>query len=217
MPININSRILLSVASIAAAAALVIGSTFAFFSDSETSSNNVFGAGTLDLVLCDSDENPDADCPVDEGPADSVTASFGGVGLAPGDTVDAGFVELRNTGSIAIAEVDLSGVATETLDVGGPGSIVDELNLTVATGSNSTCSADTSNITAAVEAQVGNGNGTLTLAELGSGATYDALPGIPIASSYFVCMSVTLDAGAGNEVQGDAAEIDLTFTAQQVI
>ena len=48
---NINSKILLSVASIAAAAALVVGATFAFFSDTETSSGNTFAAGTLDLKV----------------------------------------------------------------------------------------------------------------------------------------------------------------------
>ena len=51
MPININSRILLSFAAIVAAAALVIGATFAFFSDTETSSGNTFTAGRLDLKV----------------------------------------------------------------------------------------------------------------------------------------------------------------------
>lgn len=51
MGININSKILLSVASIAAAAALVIGATFAFFSDTETSTGNTFTAGELDLKV----------------------------------------------------------------------------------------------------------------------------------------------------------------------
>ena len=51
MGININTKILLSVASIAAAAALVVGATFAFFSDSETSTGNTFTAGTLDLKV----------------------------------------------------------------------------------------------------------------------------------------------------------------------
>lgn len=51
MHIAINSRILLSAASIAAAAALIIGATFAFFSDTETSSGNTFAAGTLDLKV----------------------------------------------------------------------------------------------------------------------------------------------------------------------
>ena len=51
MGITINSRILLSIAAIAAAAALVIGATFAFFSDSETSTGNLLQAGELDLKI----------------------------------------------------------------------------------------------------------------------------------------------------------------------
>src|SRR3989344_2808837 len=51
MAFNINSKILLSVASIAAVAALVIGATFAFFSDTETSTGNTFTAGELDLKV----------------------------------------------------------------------------------------------------------------------------------------------------------------------
>lgn len=48
---TLNSRILLSLASIAAAGALIVGATFAFFSDSETSTGNTFAAGTLDLKV----------------------------------------------------------------------------------------------------------------------------------------------------------------------
>ena len=51
MIMPINTRILLSVASIAAAGALVAGSTFAFFSDSETSNGNTFTAGKIDLQV----------------------------------------------------------------------------------------------------------------------------------------------------------------------
>jgi len=51
MTFNLNSKILLSAASIAAAAALIIGATFAFFSDTETSTGNTFTAGSLDLKV----------------------------------------------------------------------------------------------------------------------------------------------------------------------
>src|SRR3989304_9639036 len=46
-----NSKVLLSGATILAAAALIIGGTFAFFSDTETSTGNVFAAGELDLKV----------------------------------------------------------------------------------------------------------------------------------------------------------------------
>ena len=59
MGININSKILLSVASIAAAAALVIGATFAFFSDTDTSTGNTLATGTLTINI--TDQNLDSD------------------------------------------------------------------------------------------------------------------------------------------------------------
>lgn len=46
-----NRRILWSTASIFATAALFVGATFAFFTDEETSSGNVFAAGGLDLLV----------------------------------------------------------------------------------------------------------------------------------------------------------------------
>jgi len=69
IPLNINSRILLSGAAILAAAALIIGATLAFFSDTETSEGNILQAGGLDLkidseahyagLVCEEDEGND--------------------------------------------------------------------------------------------------------------------------------------------------------------
>ena len=47
----INTKILLSGAVLLVAAALVIGATFAFFSDTETSTGNTFVAGAIDLKV----------------------------------------------------------------------------------------------------------------------------------------------------------------------
>src|SRR3989338_1669291 len=47
----INTRIALSLASIATAGALIAGATFALFTDTETSSGNTFTAGGLDLLV----------------------------------------------------------------------------------------------------------------------------------------------------------------------
>lgn len=46
-----NKRIVLSSMSIFASLALVVGATFAFFTDSETSQDNAFAAGELDLQV----------------------------------------------------------------------------------------------------------------------------------------------------------------------
>ena len=47
----INTKVMVSGAVILAAAALIIGGTFAFFSDTETSTGNTFTAGALDLKV----------------------------------------------------------------------------------------------------------------------------------------------------------------------
>lgn len=47
----LNTRILLSGITLLAAAALIIGGTFAFFSDSETSKDNLLQAGAIDLGI----------------------------------------------------------------------------------------------------------------------------------------------------------------------
>ncbi len=46
-----NKKILISLSVIAAVAAIAIGGTIAYFSDTETSTGNTFTAGSLDLVL----------------------------------------------------------------------------------------------------------------------------------------------------------------------
>jgi len=47
----INSKILLSIAAITAAVVMAAAATFAFFSDTETSTDNTFVAGVLDLKI----------------------------------------------------------------------------------------------------------------------------------------------------------------------
>ena len=50
-----NTKILLSLSVIGAVAAIVIGGTVAYFSDTETSTGNTFTAGTLNLTVNDKD------------------------------------------------------------------------------------------------------------------------------------------------------------------
>lgn len=51
IPININSKVALSLATVAVAGALIVGATVAFFSDTETSEGNILQAGSLDLKV----------------------------------------------------------------------------------------------------------------------------------------------------------------------
>jgi predicted ribosomally synthesized peptide with SipW-like signal peptide len=98
MPIAINSRILLSAASIAAAAALVIGATFAFFSDTEISTGNTLTAGTLDIEITDQNS--------DDPFQDEILVT----NWAPGEQRFVNF-DVKNFGSLP---VNLRGFATGT-------------------------------------------------------------------------------------------------------
>ncbi|MBI4137359.1 hypothetical protein HY469_04820 [Candidatus Roizmanbacteria bacterium] len=195
-----NTRIALSGLSILTVLSLVGGATFALFSDEATSANNVFATGTLDLQLDDDDETF----------TDNVSASFGGTDLIPEATVS-GFISLHNAGSVAINEV-LFGATEVSNSNNADGSILaDVLNLTVGTDSDSACDT-VSDITGTVAAAIGDNVSPLTLSEL-IAEDYDALPGL--GSDYYLCLTATMDTGAGNTYQGDTYTVDFDFTAMQ--
>jgi predicted ribosomally synthesized peptide with SipW-like signal peptide len=81
-----NKKILISLSVIAAVAAIAIGGTVAYFSDTETSTGNTFSAGTLNLQVGDSDPT-----------SVKITLSD----MKPGDTGNAATWLVKNTGSIS--------------------------------------------------------------------------------------------------------------------
>lgn len=91
-----NRKILGSAISIMSILALMGGATFAFFSDTGTSSANTFSTGTLDLKLTDNNETA----------LDSVTATFGGT-LTPGTCTGDKTLELMNSGTVAANHVEV--------------------------------------------------------------------------------------------------------------
>src|SRR3989344_6263725 len=117
MGITLNSRILLSAASIAAAAALVVGATFAFFSDEATSQDNTFSAGNADLQIAP--EGPDSPgIYVNDIPAPAFSASD----IAPGFNQDFTFWLKNNSSS----EIGFD-VTAALSDVTGSEALQDEL------------------------------------------------------------------------------------------
>lgn len=190
-----NRKILFSTISILSALALMSGATFAFFSSTATSTGNVFAAGTLTMQLDDNDEIT---------PAATVVASFGGTSLAPGGAVS-GFVSMHNSGSIAMAEVNLS--STETV-LSSP-DLAGKLNITSAKiGTESTCT------TAPVDI-------TLSFTNLGAlnalGAPGFDLPSSALAAgaTKYLCMTFTLDSGTDNTYQGKSITESFSFTGHQ--
>lgn len=200
MHIAINSRILLSLALIGAAAALVIGATFAFFSDQGTSNDNIFSSGTLDLKL--SDDTPETD-------QDNVTASFGGSNLAPGQCIPSATtsaqLRAKNSGTINGDHIEITVVNTVT-DVGTDSTPLDmdaflRLDLFDYDG-NPISQADT------------NGNGIFDLDDLEANGV-DNLPLTDTATDHNIDLRVCFDSSAGNALQGDSVDSDWTVTLNQ--
>src|SRR3989344_4198819 len=107
-----NRSILLSILSIFAVVGLVGGVTFAFFSDTETSSDNLFSSGTLNMQL--SKDNSTF--------TEAVTGSVGGLALDPGESFTGGDLYLRNSGSTPADHVDLTFANLVVDAIGAPGS-----------------------------------------------------------------------------------------------
>jgi len=111
----VKRRILASLLVIAVVAGLVGASTWAYFSDVETSEDNTFTAGTLDLVLSDDNETDQ----------DGVTATWVSPGnWAPGEEV-AATLRMKNVGSIGSVNLFLK--PTELVE---SDTIADWINIT---------------------------------------------------------------------------------------
>lgn len=202
-----NRRIAISAMSILASLAMLGGATFAFFSDSATSSGNIFSAGTLDLHLDDNDE------PF----SDSVSLSLNATNLAPGGSFT-DFISLHNGGTIPAAEVEFGADQTSNSNGGDGSDLADVLDLTVMTGPDRVCTGGADH-TPAIAGAIGNGSLPLTLTELVS-TDYDALPGLAAdnpgtTDEYFLCLTATMQSGAGNQYQGDSKTVNFVFTANQ--
>lgn len=95
-----NTRILTSLFSVGAVVAAVSLTTYAFFSDSGTSSDNIFNSGTLDMQLTDSNEIA----------LDNVSGTWG-LASAPGDPFS-GDLKIKNSGSVNADHLELKFVNT---------------------------------------------------------------------------------------------------------
>ena len=222
-------KILLSLSIITAVAAIVIGGTFAYFSDVETSNGNVFTAGTLDLKTND---------------ADGVTATWVLADMAPGGASVTGSMVLKNTGTVAGDHVEISVVNTpienginepECAAYGGTwdGSIctggtpvndIDKkLKITAMTYTGtSLIPADLNTICGGV-AYDANQNGYLDLDDLeaaswtGEGCQLDnlAIPDTGGATPKTFSMTVQLDSSTDNNYQTDQNTMVITFVLNQ--
>ena len=103
-------NIIKSLAIIAAVAAVTVGESIAYFSDTATSTGNSFHSGTLDLKLNNSNDESTY--------SDSITKTFNVSNMAPGVTETTGTVHLKNTGSVSAAHVSIVKVENTPSDNG---------------------------------------------------------------------------------------------------
>jgi len=183
----INSRILISLASIATAGSLMAGATFALFTDSGTSNANAFSTGSITLNLSDNNETDQ----------DDVTASFGGF-LAPGNCVlFPQTLTIKNAGTIAANTVTLSASNSN-------GDFSKFLRI----------QSITFDGTPVVIAPA-NGNGFTDLDDL-AGAVVTLPSSLAASSQKDLTMTVCLDSSVDNSFQGASDTLNLTITLNQI-
>ncbi len=192
----INRKIAMSGMSILASLALMGGATFAFFSDSATSTGNSFAAGNFDLKI--GDAAPAA--------SDSIGAVFISNNMIPGATPTSATLFLRNTGSVPGNKVflkveNVGGVDNNTNQ---PTPMPRQINITVTYDGTPISVPDT------------NGNARQDLEDLqiaGNGLQIGTIT--DLSADHTLIVTAGLDSGAGNEYQGDSVTADLRATLTQ--
>ena len=198
-----NRRIILSGTTIVASLALMVGGTFAFFSDEGTSSGNTLTAGTLTLLL--------------NGAEDISTNIFTVADMAPGDVKAATIGLSKDGSSIDIAKVGFKSEADNDtfgadllLRVHEGGGIVGGL-------------CDGAEVTSDIESDLSLGAGELTVDNFTAffDSLFDgAVTGASTAtfsntSTNTVCLEVEFVEDANNDNQGESTDVTFTFKALQ--
>lgn len=183
-------KILLSILTVGATGALLVGVTRAYFSSTATSTGNIFSTGSLTLQVNDTNE---------PSPAPTVTASFGGINMKPGDSVT-GFVSLDNIGTIDIDHIKLSGIETTPSipDLAG------KLNLSAKIDTVSTCNASPVTV-----------GGLTTLAALNTVPLNLNGSALTAGSTKYLCMTFTLDTDADSTYAGKSITNTFSFEGDQ--
>jgi spore coat-associated protein N len=193
-----KKKVVLSLMLILVAASVIGGSAFAAFLDLETSTNNTFTAGTLDLKTND---------------ADGVTQTLYATSMKPGQSLGPATIVLKNAGSINGATLDIVFNYTENDGTNPPEfpmnktadetAAVLEIN-TLEYGGFSLLSAVTDY----------QPNGYKDIEDL-KHANLSGLSGINASQTKDFIIKVTLRSGIGNEFQADGINMTITFMLNQ--
>lgn len=178
---------------------LVGGGTWAYFSDTETSTGNSLLAGTLDLGLSNTTNTSSTG---------SITATFGTTGWAPGGTDD-GTIYVNNDGSIAMTSVNI------TFSYGS----VTDAALNTVTGWDGT--ADTDKLDKMIKATTATWDSVSvgaiadkTLEELKAAGSI-SLGSLAANTEKPLYILWTFDPTTTNGCQGDSVDLTITIVANQ--
>jgi len=213
-------KLLLSILATFLVIGLVGTSSFAWFQNTETSTGNIFQAGTLDLqVKDDGIGDPDPW-------GDGVDLTWVMDDMIPGVSTVTNTVTLRNVGSISADHVEISfshsiidtpDVESDTEWSSDPEDLAKWLEITAMI-------YDAVNLLSAPEPQLtdANGNGWIDLEDvtmspnIDVGGPLDNLPSPEdVDGEVTLSMTVSFRAEATNDIQGDTLTTTVTFTLNQ--
>jgi spore coat-associated protein N len=171
--------------------------TWAYFSDTETSTGNTITAGTLDLKTDD---------------MDGVTQTLLATNMAPGDVVGPETITLKNSGSVTGATLDLAFSYIESDGSPNPTDMTaDEtaamIEVTILNYGNPSVSILSS-------ISDGNLNGYPDIEDLKT-TGLSGLSGIDASATKDFEIAVQLRTETGNDFQADGITVTMTFTLNQ--
>jgi spore coat-associated protein N len=234
-----ETKVLMSIVAIGVAGLMMGAGTFAYFSDTATSKQNTFTAGTLDIELADDDESFPGNPNNDNGD-DAIATWVSPNGWAPGDEVTA-TLRFTNPGSIDIQQMVLN-FNVINRDGNGDGSHLDDKIIITEWKEHFTNTEGgddwTFNDLAMVERLIdtADDDGNLTLAELESCTKFHIwdVPG-PVTEDaswqsgddvllkggnhkdYKLELTFKFAEDAGNEYQGDSCTLEIVCDGTQNI
>ena len=180
--------------------AMVAAGTFAYFSDQQASTGNVFTAGTLDLGLSSSGSTS---------ATGATSPTFTASTWKPGDTAN-GTLTVNNTGSIAMGHVTVTfGESNST--AGRPGTI---------TGSPWSLSTDQfdKEITVTTATWGGASQASLvgqSLFALNTAGAISLTPSLAAGGTKDLVLTFTFDSGATNGCQGNVLTLTVIINGTQ--
>ena len=169
--------------------------TWAYFSDTETSTGNQLTAGTLDLKTND---------------VDSVFQTLYATNLKPGDTIGPSTIQLKNAGSVAGSTLDIAFSYVES--DGSPNTVNKNANDTAGMMEVTTLSYEGSSLLGSVSDA--NGNGYKDVYDLAN-ADLSGQSGLNASATKNFDIAVQLRSETGNDYQADGITVTITFILDQ--